>query len=73
MATPKEAAEARLRGAHDRLVRKRMGRPLHLSDAALDSAVLVTEADEATAEAYWDARAPKEARGLLRARVVEPE
>jgi hypothetical protein len=48
------AAERRLAAAQDKARRRALGKPLRLSDAALDQAAVVGEADAAVAEAQWD-------------------
>jgi hypothetical protein len=54
----------------DRAARRRMGAPLALTDAGLDQASAVTEADALAAESLWD-QAQRRARtglgGLLSA------
>jgi hypothetical protein len=67
-----KAAERRLKAAQDRARRAKLGPPLQLTDAALDQAATVTEADIASAEAWWNAGVPPEARGLLDAQIDEP-
>jgi hypothetical protein len=47
-------AERRLAAAQDKVRRKAMGPALPLSDAALDQATMVGEADAALAAAAWD-------------------
>lgn len=63
-----KAAEQRLRIAKDRALRKKLGPALKLSDDGLQRAAEVSEIDLASAEVYWDALAPPEARGLLSAK-----
>jgi hypothetical protein len=48
------AAERRLAAAQDKARRRALGKPLRLSDAALDQAAVVGDADAAVAEAQWD-------------------
>jgi hypothetical protein len=64
------AAEARLKAAQDRKRRRQMGKPLALSDSALEQAAEVREADAANAVAYWRQNAPAGFKNLLDA---EPE
>lgn len=63
------AAEAKLRAAQDRARRKAMGPPLPISDAVLNQAAVVGEADAALAAAQWDRDSGLP--GLLDAEVVE--
>lgn len=61
--------ERRIRAAADRKLRRQMGRPLTLSDAAIDQAAQVGDSDAAIAAAAWDR--DSELAGLLDAEVIE--
>lgn len=65
------AAQHALTAAQDRKRRRAMGRPLALSDAALDALSAVGDADVAAAAALWRMANPGPLAMLLEAETVE--
>lgn len=66
-------AQKRLNAARDRARRARMGPPLRLSDADLNTLAEIGPADLATAEALWRAANPGPLGDLLDAEPEEAE
>jgi hypothetical protein len=66
-----QKAQKRLKRAEDAKRRRAMGKPLKLTDAALEEAAQVREADVESAVAFWRKNASPEFRDLLDAEVVE--
>lgn len=65
------AAQQALTAAQDRKRRRALGKPLALSDAALDALSTVSDADVAAAENLWRAANPGPLGDLLDAETVE--
>ncbi len=66
-----QVAERKLKAAQDRARRRKLGKPLGLSDDGLEQAAAVTEADKESAFAFWRQHAPQQFKDLLDAEVVE--
>lgn len=67
-----KASEQRLRVAQDRARRKKLGKPLGLTDAELDQAATVTAADVKSARAYVERYGSPRLKALLDAEPYEP-
>lgn len=66
-----QKAQERLKRAEDAKRRRALGTPLKLTEAALDEAAHVREADVESAVSFWRQNASPEFRELLDAEIVE--
>lgn len=66
-----QKAQQRLKRAEDAKRRSAMGKPLKLSDAALEEAAQVREADVESAVSFWRQNASPKFRDLLDAEITE--